>query len=213
MLLMQLYGGFMFRKLLSQSRHVSFIRSAIALTIASAALAIAPNASANLLSWSFTGPGTTSTTQVGNLTTLDYLLSGPEVHTTQSWVATAIAGDAGDYAFNWNYSGDHAFFEASAFLNAISPSLGTDNLVSASTFGLFDFIGSYTFSDVNVGDALQFVFGGRNNDSTEVLVGALTLDQQSNLSSQGNVPEPTTIALLGLGVLGLTAARRKSAKR
>lgn len=203
----------MFKIFATQIRQASSIRSAIAVAVATAAFATAPSASANLLSWSFSGPGTTSTSQVGNLTTLDYSLSGPDVHTTQSWVATATAGDAGDYAFNWNYGGNHAFFEASAFLNAISPSSGTAGLVSASTFGIFDFIGSYTFSNVNAGDALQFVFGGSNNDSTEVLLGALTLDQQSNLGPQGNVPEPTTIALLGLGALGLAASRRKHAKK
>jgi hypothetical protein len=203
----------MFKKFISQTRLASPVRSVIAVAFATAALAITPIANANLLSWSFSGPGTTSTSQIGNLTTLDYSLSGPDVHTTQSWVATATAGDAGDYAFIWNYSGDHAFFEASAFLNAIPPSSGAINLVSASTFGIFDFPGSYTFSNVNAGDALQFVFGGRNSDSTDVLLGALTLDQKSNLGPQGNVPEPTTVVLLGLGALGLAASRRKHAKK
>lgn len=203
----------MFKKLLSQTRQASSIRSTIAVAFAAAALVIAPSASANLLNWSFSGPGTTSASQVGNLTTLDYSLNGEEVHTTQSWVATATAGDAGDYGLKWDYSGSHAFFEASAFLRAISPSSGIANLVSASTVGKFDFNGLYTFSNINAGDVLQFVFGGRNNDSTDVLLGALTLDQQNNLGPQGNVPEPTTIALLGLGVLGLAASRRKEIGR
>jgi hypothetical protein len=203
----------MFKKLLSQPRQTSSIRNTIAVVAAAAALVIAPSANANLLSWSFSGPGTTSASQVGNLTTLDYSLTGDDVHTTQSWVATATAGEAGDYAFNWGYSGSHAFFEASAFLNAISPSSGTAILVSADTSGLFEFVNSYTFSNVNAGDALQFVFGGRNNDLTDTLVGALNLDQQNNLGPQGNVPEPTTVALLGLGIFGLAASRRKSAKK
>jgi hypothetical protein len=199
----------MFKKWRPQAGFNTYIRGAITALVATAAFAIAPSASANLLTWSFTGPGTTSAAQTGSTTTLNYSLTGPDVHTTQSWIATATAGDAGDYAFNWDYSGNHAFFEAIAFLNAVSPSSGSASLVNASTFGLFDFTGSYTFANVNAGDTLQFIFGGSNQDSTELLSGTVVLDQQNNLGPQGNVPEPGTIALLGLGALGFAALRRK----
>lgn len=207
----------MFAKMLSRPRSQFSLKGSIISAVVTTALAMGVDANANIVTWSISGPGTNSVTQDGNAASLSYSLSGPEVHTTQTWTATATAADAGNYAFNYGYTGSHAFFEASAFLNATSTSLGTVSLVDQTTSGSFDFPGSYTFNGVDAGDTLTFEFGGRNSDSEELLAGSLNLSQLQDVlpgpTENQEVPEPPTMAAVGVGLLAFVLSRRRYAKR
>ena len=174
------------------------------------AATLSASASAELLSWDITGPGVLSANQTGSVSTLGYNLD-PAGYSTQIWTVTTIAADGGNYSFNWDYSGFHAFYQVTAFLNA-SPSTtlvntGPNDCCSPPSSG-FDYSGTYTFTGVNAGDTLSFTMGGSNFDSDNRLIGTLTLDQTSNV----NVPEPASLALLGLGMAGLEFSRRRKQK-
>lgn len=100
----------MFNKLISQTRQLPGIRGAAMAMFTAAALGFAPCASAGLLTWSITGPGTSSSSQIDSTTSLSY-----ELYSNHTWIATAVADDASDYTFDWGYSGFHAFFQVTAF--------------------------------------------------------------------------------------------------
>ena len=101
----------------------SDIRVAIASVVAVMACALAPVAVAapvlTPVSWTIAGPGTISSSQVGNVTTLTYNLN-PAGFGTNTWTASAVAGNSGDYIFDWAYNGFHAFFNVTVFLNAVT---------------------------------------------------------------------------------------------
>ena len=82
-----------------------------------------------------------------------------------------------------------------AYLNDTTP----DNLTVTLTTG--------NYFDVNAENAIvNFVWGNGCIDSCN---GSETLLASFNLSQPANVPEPSSIALLGLGLLGMAGLRKK----
>lgn len=172
--------------------------------VAAAAFA-ALSAQAGLVTWTIAGPGTNQVTQSGNLATASYDLPGTAGFSTNTWMVRALANSAGSYTFDWDFSGFHSFFGVTAFLTAttgdVLVSAGPASCCTAPSSG-FAYSGTYTFDGLNAGDSFGFNLGGRHYDTAQMLNGSLKLTQQ--------VPEPATFALMGIALLGVAAARRKS---
>jgi len=166
------------------------------------ALIAAPASHAALLDWALAGPGTSTVSTTNETTVFEYNGTGPLAYSGGAWSATATVADAGDYTFDWTYWGEHAFFATHAFLTASNGS-AVETLLNFSPFDGFYMVGSYTFENVEAGDVLQFRFGGSNFDSNPLLLGVVSITQQSE------VPEPASVLLLSLGALGIAATRRK----
>jgi len=157
------------------------------------------------VSWNISGPGTTSTvTNTSNDWDLNYNLPGTSGYNTNTWSVTGVATQNGDATFDWTYSGFHSFFQVTAFLNTspgdVLVNAGPQNCCTTPSNG-FNYQGTYTFTGLSIGDMIGFSLGGSHYDGTQQLQGNLNLVQ--------NIPEPSFVALFGLGLLGLSFARRR----
>ena len=169
--------------------------TAVALAAASVAAHAAP------IVWTITGPGTTSAVNAGGVSTLSYNWS-PSAFSGE-WQVRGVAAEAGDYTFDWDYSGFHSFFRVRAFLNSTEGdtlvNVGPESCCTPPSGG-FSYTGSYTFASVTAGSTIGFNVGGSHFDSAPTLAGTLTLTR---------VSAPGTVALAGLGLLALGAVSRR----
>ncbi|MDT0583731.1 MULTISPECIES: hypothetical protein [Alteromonadaceae] len=168
-----------------------------------ALLLISAGANASLITgWTVSGPDSPTATQTQfnswNLAYNSTRLAGDPV----TFIASATVVDSGDYTFDWNFKGFHAFFNVTAFLRTslsdVLVNAGPSNCCSTPSNG-FDYSGVYTFDNVNAGDVISFTFGGDNFDSNSAIRGSLTLTQ--------DVSAPSVFALLVLG-FGVLLVRR-----
>ena len=159
---------------------------------------------------------TSNSTTSANQVVADYGLTGSDVYNLQTWILSNTAATAGDYKFNWNYSGDHAYFDVHAELDAIINGVevgiynpANENCCNSPSNG-FNQSGTYDFGTLQVGDNYGFIMRGSNSDSDDHLYGTLNItDANASVSA---VPEPETYAMLltGLGLMGFMVRRRKS---
>ncbi len=178
-----------------------FSKKSVLFIIMTICMSISAQSYAGLLPWSITGNGTTNAEQ---LNTDEWALSydlNPAGYGTQTWTVSAVVDEAGTYNFSWDYTGFHAYFQVTAFLNTSSGialvDTGPVNCCSSPSGG-FSYNGNIAFANVNIGDVISFQMGGSNGDSNNALRGTLNLTQ---------VPEPTTLVIFSLALVLLLSRK------
>jgi hypothetical protein len=184
------------------SKKILNLVSAIAVMLAAVFLVGNQAEAATVGSWTISGPGTTSVSGPNPSPTFSYSVDPAGFNTVQ-WTASTTALTSGQYKFDWNYSGFHAYYDVTAFLTKTSPdsilvSAGPQNCCTTPSNG-FGYSGRSSFS-VTAGDTIAFTFGGRNFDSNNVLRGTLSISA---------VPVPATGLLLISALAGVGALKRR----
>jgi hypothetical protein len=132
----------------------------------------------------------------------------PAVSNLQLTVAGAAEGGNGTFGLNDFFA---ISFSAPNNLDFSQQLIG-QTLLNGCLYGL----SSGTCSEGNAGDFNLFSAGSTAPNGTNYFL--LTTASQDNLlitslAPEAAVPEPTSVALFGVGLLGFAASRRKSAKR
>jgi hypothetical protein len=115
---------------------------------------------------------------------------------------------AGIGAFDFSYNAFNGWFMAGSDLTLLV------NDAAVAFYGGDNTQASFLFA-FNAGDVLKFRAHETNGDSQPYIDGHIRLSNLSGVfaPATNDVPEPTSLALMGLGLLGAVAAGRKRALR
>jgi hypothetical protein len=112
-----------------------------------------------------------------------YQFNGPQVHDGQSWNYSATATVTETIYYNWNYTGLHAWFLASAKVSAFAYGPGNDyrevTLFDGTVWHNFSYSGESQLQ-VHAGHAYGFRIYGINFDSNAILRGNLAIVADKN---------------------------------
>lgn len=134
-------------------------------------------------SWAPVGPGDITITPSrdgSDGVALGYMMSGPQVHSLQTWTFTAVAPRTQRLRFDWRYNAFHAYFAVTGSADAFADGpagVKSVSLYSGGSGGGWDATGSATI-DVTEGYPFGFTVTGSNFDSDTRLIGTLTLTQR-----------------------------------
>lgn len=184
-------------------------RLAILGLAASAALFLSAEAARanyfNATDWSSGGPGSTSVVTSPGSVVLSYNFSPGYCagcgHPT--WTFSTTATSTGVLGFNWAQNANYAYFQSSGYLTFSDTTSGTTDTLNTDS-GPFSATGTGSLAVV-AGDNLVFQAHASNFDSQGFVDGTVRLTQFTG------VAEPTSLALLGVGLLGFAVARRRTA--
>jgi hypothetical protein len=157
----------------------------------------------DLTGWNAQGPVSVFNNGINYVASL--LAGAADVYTTLSQTLHLDAGDvlSGNAQF---LAHDYLPYDDDAFVSINGTNLFSSNISSVGDYGTSP-LTNFAFTALTDGDYV-LTSGVRNAfdqaNSSEL--------QVSNFAVS-TVPEPTTVALLGLGLLGFAASRRKSAKK
>jgi len=159
-------------------------------------------ASGTLSGWSANGSATVGASGTYNFADL-YAGLGANVYTTLSQVIYLQAGDVltGTAQF---FAHDYMPFNDNAYV-----SIGGTNLFTSSISAVGDYgtsaLSTFSYTALTAGNYILSAGVDNYQDN-----GQASELQISNFSVTSNVPEPASIALMGLGLLGVAALRRKT---
>jgi hypothetical protein len=134
----------------------------------------------------------------GYATTLDAGVGG------QTWTFSTIAPITGTIGFDWTQSVQYAFNSSVGSFTVSDPTQSFTLDTAAGNTGIA--AGTNRTLNVNAGDTITFTANMSNFDSQPSVSGSVELT-----AFTGDIPEPVSMALLGVGVAGLGLVRRHKA--